>query len=115
MEVYTIDAKDKKLGRLASKLAVLLMGKNLRNYKKNIVSDVAVAVINASKMKLDPKKISNKRYPHFSGYPGGLRKESAEKVIKEKGNAELIKKAVRSMLPNNRLRPDMMKKLKISE
>lgn len=115
MEVYTIDAKDKKLGRLASRLAVLLMGKNLKNYKKNIVSDVAVAVINASKMDLDTKKITTKKYSHFSGYPGGLRKESAEKVIKEKGNAELIRKAVRSMLPNNRLRSDMMKKLKISE
>ncbi|TSD02727.1 MAG: large subunit ribosomal protein L13 [Parcubacteria group bacterium Athens0714_16] len=115
MEVYTIDAKDKKLGRLASRLAVLLMGKNLRNYKKNIVSDVAVAVINASKMDVGIKKIETKKYSHFSGYPGGLRKESMGKVIKDKGNAELIRKAVRSMLPNNRLRSDMLKKLKISE
>ncbi|MBU3968780.1 50S ribosomal protein L13 [Patescibacteria group bacterium] len=115
MEIYTVDAKDKKLGRLASKLAVLLMGKNLKNYKKNISSDVMVMVINASKMSLDPQKISNKRYSRFSGYPGGLKKEMAEKVIKEKGNAELIKKAVHNMLPNNKLRPGMMKKLKISE
>jgi len=115
MEIYTIDAKDKKLGRLASKLAVLLMGKNLKDYKKNISSDVAVRIINASKMSLNPKKISNKRYSRFSGYPGGLKKETAEKVIKKKGNAELIKKAVRNMLPNNRLRSSMIKKLKISE
>jgi len=115
MKNYIIDAKDKKLGRLASELSILLMGKNLIDYKKNIVSDVNVSVINASKIKIDNKKMKTKTTSSYSGYPGGLKKEKIEKTIQEKGFSGVIKNAVKGMLPDNRLRNDMMKRLKISE
>ncbi|MFA5838489.1 MAG: 50S ribosomal protein L13 [Candidatus Paceibacterota bacterium] len=115
MKKYTIDAKNKKLGRLASELAVLLMGKNLIDYKKNKVSEVEVSVVNASKMDLDVKKIKTKTYSSYSGYPGGLKKMKAERAIEKGGYKKLIENAIKRMLPNNRLRSIRLKALKISE
>jgi large subunit ribosomal protein L13 len=112
---HTIDAKDKKLGRLASQVAVLLMGKNTPEFQRNIVADVKVHVTNASKLKIDPKKIEDKEYAFYSGYPGGLKMKAAKTIIKNKGVSEIFKEAVYGMLPTNKLRSKMIKNLIISE
>ncbi|MFH1402224.1 MAG: 50S ribosomal protein L13 [Patescibacteria group bacterium] len=112
---YKIDAKGEKLGRLASKIAILLMGKNKADFAKNVATDVKVSVSNVSKLDISKKKMGEKEYQHYSGYPGGRRVENMEKVIQKKGYAEVLKKAVRGMLPVNKLRPIMLKNLIITE
>ena len=110
-----IDAKGKKLGRVASQVAVILMGKNLTNQQRNVVPDISVKVSNASKLQIDSKKKTEKDYTSFSGYPGGLKKESMEKLIDRKGFSEVLKLAVYGMLPSNKLRAKMLNNLTITE
>jgi large subunit ribosomal protein L13 len=112
---YKIDATGKKVGRLATEVAVLLMGKNLTSYARNIVANVKVEVINTSKMSIDEKKLVNKKYKRFSGYPGGLKELEMEKVIAKKGFSEILKLAVNKMIPQNKLKSKLVKNLKISE
>lgn len=115
MDVKTIDAEDKSLGRVASQVAILLRGKDDVRFQRNILPAVTVKVINASKIKLTGKKINQKIYRHHSGYPGGLKEERADKLIERLGYEVLVEKAVQRMLPNNRLRPKMMKRLIITK
>ncbi len=110
---YNIDAAGKRLGRLASEVAVLLMGKQLPDFARNKVSDVAVTVENIDMLDMTAKKKASKTYDHYTGYPGGRREYNMEKVIADKGTAEVFKKAVYGMLPGNKLRPEMMKNLTI--
>lgn len=110
---YNLDATGEKLGRLASKVAVLLMGKNKADFQKNIVADVKVNIVNVSKLDISKKKMDQKEYSRFSGYPGGRKVEKMKTVVAKKGQAELVRKAVRGMLPVNKLRPVLMKKLTI--
>jgi large subunit ribosomal protein L13 len=112
---YTIDAKDKKLGRLASQIAILLMGKNKPSFEKNIVADVKVVVDNTSQMQIDNKKMAGKKYKRYSGYPGGLKEITMQKTIEKKGYSEVFRMAAYGMLPSNKLRPLMMKNLTINE
>ena len=112
---YNLDATGKKLGRLASQIAILLMGKNKPDFTKNEVSNVKVNITNASKMDITRKKMKQKEYQRYSGYPGGRKVENMEKIISTKGYAEILNKAVYGMLPGNKLRPLMLKNLKISE
>lgn len=112
---YKIDATGKKVGRLASEVAVLLMGKNTVTYAKNIVTNVKVEVVNASKMSVDEKKLVNKQYKRFSGYPGGLHELSMEQVIAKKGYSEVLRLAINKMIPQNKLKSKLVKNLKISE
>lgn len=112
---YIIDATDKTLGRLASNAANILMGKNNPNFERNVVSENKVKLINASKAKIDLKKLKSKNYLRYSGYPGGLKSERMEEVIKKKGYKEIFEMAIYGMLPANRLRKIVMKNLFISE
>jgi large subunit ribosomal protein L13 len=112
---HTIDAKDKRLGRVASQAAVLLMGKNTPEFKRNAVADVKVVIQNASKLKIDAKKLNEKEYKSYSGYPGGLKIRGAKNVIAKKGMSELLKEAVYGMLPTNKLRSQRIKNLEITE
>jgi len=112
---HSIDAKGKKVGRIASQVAHILMGKNTTAFAKNIVSDVSVEIINASKVDFSNKKITGKVYKKYSGFPGGLREEQAKETIAKKGYREVIRRAVYGMLPINKLRNSRMKKLTISE
>ena len=112
---HTIDAKGKILGRVASQAAVILAGKNTAAYKNNVVSADKVHIINASQIKIDPKKFTEVFHEKYSGYPGGLKKESVGKIVATKGFAEIFKLAVYGMLPANKLRAKVMKNLKISE
>ena len=112
---YTIDAAGRRLGRIASEVATLLIGKNLPNYRKNKVMNVSVTITNAHKMDIDQNKLDSKEYKRFSDYPGGTKTITARELAEEKGHGELIRKAVEGMLPKNKLQSRRMKNLHIEE
>jgi large subunit ribosomal protein L13 len=112
---YTIDATNKSLGRLATEVASILMGKNSPDFARNAVPQHMVTVINASKIKVDPRKMLEKTYNSFSGYPGGLKQSTMAHVTEAKGFAEVVSLAIKGMLPQNKLKSDMMKHLTITE
>ncbi|MEK7642490.1 MAG: 50S ribosomal protein L13 [Patescibacteria group bacterium] len=112
---YTIDAQNKKLGRIASEVAKLLMGKNRVDFVRNAIPSVKVKITNASKVDITNKKLEDKNYKYYSGFPGGLKEHSMKKVTKDKGFKEAFRIAVRGMLPKNKLRDRMMKNLIITE
>ncbi len=109
---HIVDAEDKVLGRLASKIARILRGKDKVNYTPHLDTGDFVVVINASKLKLTGDKLNKKKWYRHSGYPGGLKEETYEKVMEEKPDKALYK-AVKGMLPHNRLARQQLKKLKI--
>lgn len=110
---HTLDAQGKRLGRIASEAAKLLMGKNRVDFVRNAVPNVKVTILNTSKADLTNKKLDQKVYTSYSGYPGGLKQRSMKKVISDKGTKETFKKAVYGMLPANKLRAKMMLNLKV--
>jgi len=114
-QVYTLDATGQRLGRLASEIAVLLMGKQLPDFARNKVARVTVNVNNASRLSVTDKKREEKTYNRWSGYPGGLKTLNMDKLITDKGFEAVIRNAVRGMLPANKLRPDMLKNLIIND
>jgi large subunit ribosomal protein L13 len=114
-DIYTIDAKGKKIGRVASEVAKILMGKNKVSYAKNRAPEVAVTITNASKLSISEKKRTAKKYVRFSGYAGGIKFEALENLAERKGYGEALRHAVKGMLPGNKLRPRMMKRLTIEE
>jgi large subunit ribosomal protein L13 len=114
-EMKTIDATNKKLGRVASEAASILRGKNLVTFTPHVFNDVKVEVINASKINADDTKKRTKIYKRYSGYPGGQRELSLEKMEAKKGMKEAVKIAVRGMLPPNKLRAKMMRNLTITD
>lgn len=109
---YLVDAKDKVLGRLASKIAVILMGKHKPVYTPHVDTGDFVVVVNADKIVLTGKKLKDKMYVRHTGYPGGLKKTSYE-VLMEKNPEKALYLAVKRMLPKNRLARKMIKRLKI--
>lgn len=111
---YTIDAQNKKLGRLATEIAVLLMGKNNPDFARNKVFDAEIKVVNADKIDILSKKLEAKIYKSYSGYPGGLKETGGKEMKKTKGTKEMLKKAVYGMLPKNKLRDRMIKNLTIT-
>ena len=115
MTKYTLDAENKKIGRMATKAAEYLMGKNLPDFTRNTIPSVIVEIVNTSKVILDDKRLAQKTYSRYSGYPGGLKQPTMEQVIAKKGYSELFRVAVLGMLPKNKLRPKMMKNLIITE
>lgn len=110
---YTIDAKNKILGRLAVEAAVFLRGKNDPNFLPRLTPQNIVKIINADLMKITGKKMKQKMYRHHTGYPGGLKEISLEKLF-AKDSREVLKRAVYGMLPKNRTRDKIIKNLKIS-
>ena len=110
----TIDAQGQKVGRIATQAASHLLNKQSTSFAKNVVADVSVTVINASKLSIDPKKLVQKKYSRYTGYPGGLRQPRMEQVIDKHGHEEIIRKAVYGMLPGNKLRALRMKNLTIT-
>jgi len=108
---YTIDAKGKVLGRLSTKIAVLLRGKEKPDFMPNKDGGDFVIVKNIKEIRLTGKKKENKIYYHHSGYPGGLKKVPFEKLFKNSPD-EILKKAVFGMLPKNKLRANQIKRLK---
>lgn len=110
-EIYTIDAKDKVLGRLATEIVAILRGKNKPDYMPNKDSNNYVVIKNIEKIVVTGNKMENKTYFHHTGYLGG-EKNIPMKVIFEKNPGEILIKAVSGMLPKNRLRDKQLKRIK---
>ena len=115
MNKYTLDATNKKPGRLAAEVAVLLMGKNRVDFARNSIPDVKVEVTNADSMSFNANKLRDKKYASHSGYPGSLKLPSMQEILDKKGGKEVLRRAVLGMLPKNKLRPRMIKNLKITD
>lgn len=109
---YKIDAKGKGFGRVASEVAILLMGKDSTEFARNKVREVEVLVTNANDINISEKKALQTKYARYSGYPGGLRYETLGQLITKKGKKEVLRKVVYGMLPKNKLRAQMIKNLK---
>jgi len=109
---YQLDAEGKVLGRLAARIAVLLMGKDRPDYTPHVDTGAYVVVTNAEKVRLTGKKPTQKLYQRYSGYPGGLKKRPANEML-QKHPEEVIRIAVRRMLPRSRLGRQMLNKLKV--
>ncbi len=109
---HLIDAQDMVLGRVAAKIADILRGKNKAIYSPNTDTGDFVIVVNAEKIALTGRKLSDKIYYSHTGFPGGLKEISAGKLL-EKKPEDVIKKAVKGMLPKNKLARQIIKKLKI--
>lgn len=113
MDTKTIDASGRTLGRVASEVAMSLMGKTKATFERNVYSGFPVKVINASKLRITPKKLDEIYHTRYSGIPGGLRILKGTETAEKKGLKELIKLATFQMLPGNKLRRIMMKHLTI--
>ena len=111
---YKIDAANKKVGRVASEAAFVLMGKNVPTYRPDRIADVKVTIVNAAQISIAQKKKEQTEFVRYSGYPGGLKEFTMEKLIADKGEEEVIRKAVYGMLPINRSRKTVMKNLVIT-
>ncbi len=109
---YVVDAKDKVVGRLASRIAMILMGKHKPHYTPHLDTGDFVVVINASRVRFTGRKWEQKCYYRHSGYPGGLKVRKAREVLESKPE-EILRHAVRGMLPKNHLGRRLLKKLKI--
>ena len=105
-----IDASGKSAGRIASQIALILRGKNKVEYLPHLDAGDVVRVVNADKLKFTGKKLQQKKYHSYSGYPGGLK----TKKIADLTSAEIIKKAVRDMLPPTKHRVNLLKRLIIN-
>ena len=111
---YVVDAEGLSLGRLAAKVATVLRGKHKPTYTPHVDCGDFVIVVNASKVNLTGNKLDNKIYYNHSGYTGGLRERTAREM-KEKYPVEMVERAIKGMLPHNRLGRQMSKKLFIYE
>ena len=107
---YVIDAAGKPLGRVATKAAHVLRGKHKPTYTPHVDCGDNVIIINAKEVLLTGNKLKDKKYYNHSGYPGGLRERTAEVMI-DKYPEEMLERAVKGMLPHNRLGRAMAKKL----
>ena len=107
---YVIDAADKPLGRVATKVATILRGKHKATFTPHIDCGDYVIIINADKVKLTGNKINDKMYYNHSGFPGGLRTRNAKTML-ESYPVEMVERAVNGMLPNGPLGRQMYRKL----
>jgi large subunit ribosomal protein L13 len=107
-----VDAEDVVLGRMAARIAPILMGKNKPTYTPHVDTGDYVVVVNASKIRLTGKKAELKEYEHYTRYPGGLKFVSFSDMMKKKPE-RVVELAVRRMLPKNKLGRHMLKKLKV--
>ncbi|MBU1091433.1 50S ribosomal protein L13 [Patescibacteria group bacterium] len=107
---YTIDVKNKALGRVASQVALILRGKNKADFKPNVVPKIRVKILNVSKIKLTGNKMKNKEYQRYSGYPGGLKTIPFQKMFESDPNKTFIK-VVQGMLPKNKLNKKLLNNL----
>lgn len=109
---YLVDARDKILGRLAARVAVILRGKHKAIFTPHLDTGDGVIVINAAKIRVSGRKLKQKVYRRFSGYPGGLREVTLETMLSRKP-ATVVRLAVKRMLPSGPLGRDILKKLKV--
>ncbi len=112
-QTITIDAAGKSIGRVASEVATVLMGKNRTDFVRHAIPKARITVLNASRLHIRDRKKKGKVYERYSGYPGGLKTETLGQRIARKGNADILKNAIQGMLPKNKLRSDMLRHLTI--
>ena len=105
-----VDAEGATLGRLSTRIATVLRGKHKPSFTQNLDTGDPVVVVNAAKIRVTGKKLADKQYIRHSGYPGGLRVETLERLLQRRPE-EVIRRAVRGMLPQNRLGDKMLRKL----
>jgi large subunit ribosomal protein L13 len=111
-EWYLVDADGQNLGRLSARLATAIMGKRKVRYSAHLDCGDNVVVINAAKIAVTGNKLTDKKYYHHSGYPGGIKETSLEQLL-EKHPERAIEHAVAGMVPKNRLHDDRMRRLKV--
>jgi large subunit ribosomal protein L13 len=111
---YLFDSNDYVLGRLSAKVAFILQGKNSPDYSPNEEAANWTVVINSGKIQITGNKSEQKMYHHFSGYPGGITSRKLKDLLKDDPNS-VIRKSVYGMLPKNKLRDKMMKRLIIAK
>ena len=109
---YVVDATDKTLGRMATEIANRLRGKHKAEYTPHVDTGDYVVVVNAEKVKVTGNKAADKNYYHHTGYPGGIKSISFEKLI-DKAPERAIEAAVKGMMPKNKLSRAMLGKLKV--
>ena len=107
---YVVDGTNQTVGRMCAKIAAILRGKNKAYYTPHVDTGDYIIVINAEKVVLSGNKLQEKIYDHFTGYPGGLKEETAATLQKRRPEV-LVERAVKGMLPKNRLGRKMYKKL----
>jgi len=109
---YLIDASKQPLGRIATKVAVLLRGKSNPNFRPNVLSNNVVIVINAAAVRLSGSKSLSKIYTRYTGFPGGIKTQTFS-TLRKSNPAAILRHAVRGMLPKNRLTSAWLSNLKI--
>ena len=107
---YVVDGTNQTVGRMCSRIAAVLRGKNKASYTPHVDTGDFVIVINADKVTFTGNKLEEKLYDHFTGYPGGLKTETAKNLLARRPEA-IIERGVKGMLPKNRLGRKMYKKL----
>jgi large subunit ribosomal protein L13 len=107
---YVVDGTNQTVGRMCARIAAILRGKNKPYYTPHVDCGDFVIVTNADKVKFTGNKMEEKLYQNFSGYPGGLKEESAQDLIRRRPEA-IVERAIKGMLPKNRLGRKMFKKL----
>ena len=115
MTKHQIDATGMKLGRLATKVATLLMGKDVPSFRKNAIPKNVVEIENINKIDFTEKKLQEMTHTTYSGYPGGKKQASGKKIVESKGYKSLLTHAVSRMLPKNKNRELMIRNLIIKE
>lgn len=114
-KIFYIDAKGKRLGRVASEAAVYLMGKNRADFVRHKSPNVKVEIVNAAQLVLTSAKKEVTVYKKYSGYQGGLKIENLAMLAERLGYKEGLKRAIKGMIPNNKLRPELLKRLTITD
>ena len=113
-EWVVIDATDQVLGRLASRIALILRGKNKTNYTPHVDCGDNVIILNATKVRLTGKKMTDKVYVRYTGYPGGQRFATPKELLQRKP-LSVVEEAIRGMLPKNRLGAELFRNLHVYE
>jgi large subunit ribosomal protein L13 len=114
MRTHTIDATGKRLGKVATEAATVLMGKDQTDFAKHTVTPVTVTIENASKLDI-PEHKKKEIYQSYSGYPSGRKVETLERLGTRLGYSEVVRRTVKGMLPKNKLQAVMMKNLIVTE
>lgn len=110
-KIQKLDATGQAPGRLASEIAQLLIGKHKPEYVPHVDMGDTVEIENVDKMKATGKKMEQKEYIRHTGYPGGIKRASMQKIWDTKGPAEVLRRTVKNMLPKNKLQKERMKRL----
>ncbi len=114
-KTHAIDASGKRLGKVATEAASVLLGKRSVDFTRHIVEDVTVTIANASKMDVPSRKADGEIYQTYSGYPGGRKVETLGHLANRRGYAEVLRRTIGGMLPNNKLKKQLLKQLVITE